>query len=166
MVVVVVLRSSPLGVALKHSLFAAMVCQSTLGCESTPPNSNVGPTIVNGREIVLPPNTLGYQRAGLLSMQTAISVGAPGTFGEFDCSLPITADVDGVHRCSLSTTLRRDTDYWIYLRDPGRAQGVDYQDEFFVGRQKVGRITQVCFPAGPCYVAGAFRIVDASGSIQ
>ena len=166
MVDVVVLRFLPLGVALKHSLFAVMVCQCTLGCERRPSNSDVGPTIVNGREIVLPPGTLGYHRAGLLSMQTAISVGATGTFGEFECSLPITADVDGIHRCSLSTTLRRDTDYWIYLRDPDRAQGVDYHDEFVVGRQKVGRVTQVCFPAGPCFVAGAFRIVDASGSIQ
>jgi hypothetical protein len=121
---------------------------------------------MNGSDITLPAGTLGYRRAGLLSAPTAISVGETGTLGEFECSLLLVADTDNIHRCSLGTTLRRGVEYWIYLRDPNRAQGSDYRDEFVVGTQKVGRVTEVCFPTGSCYRAGAFRIVDGYGSIQ
>ena len=122
--------------------------------------------IVNGADITVPAGTLGYRRAGLLAPQTAISVGATGTLGEFECLLLIAPDTESVHRCSLGITLRRDVEYWIYLRDPDRARGIDYHDEFVIGTQKIGRGTQVCFPTGSCYPAGAFRIVDRNGTIQ
>jgi hypothetical protein len=121
---------------------------------------------MNGSDITLPAGTLGYRRAGVVSPQTAINVGLVGTLGEFECSLLIVPDAENVHRCSLSATLRRDVEYWIYLRDPDRAQGIDYHDEFVVGTQNIGRVTQVCFPTGSCYRAGAFRIVDGYGTIQ
>ena len=152
--------------ALKRGLAAVIVSQCVAACGTTPPETGVGPTIVNGGEITLPPNTLGYRRAGLLSTRTAINVGATGTLGEIECLLIVTSDADGVHRCSLSTTLRRNVDYWIYLRDPDRVQGIDYHDEFVVGTQKVERATQVCFPTGACYRAGMFRVIDNSGRVE
>jgi hypothetical protein len=151
---------------LKYALLAVFASQCVLGCGSSRPDTGVAPTIVNGTDITLPAGAVGYRRAGLLPPQTAISVGLTGTLGEFECLLPIAPDTESLHRCSLGTTLRRDVDYWIYLRDPDRAQGIDYHDEFFIGTQKIGRVTQVCFPTGSCYRAGAFRIVDRYGTIQ
>jgi len=151
--------------ALKYGLLALFASQCLLGCGSRP-ETGVAPTIVNGTDITLPAGTLGYRRAGSLPPQTAINVGPTGTLGEFECLLPIAPDAESIHRCSLGTTLRRDVDYWISLRDPDRAQGIDYHDEFFVGTQKIGRVTQVCFPTGACYMAGAFRLVDRYGTIQ
>jgi hypothetical protein len=153
-------------VPLKYVLLALFASQCALACGSSRPDTGVGPTIVNGSDITLPAGTLGYRRAGLLSAPTAISLGVTGTLGEFECSLLIAADAENIHRCSLSTTLRRDVEYWIYLRDPDRAQGIDYHDEFVVGTQTIRRVTQVCFPTGSCYRAGAFRIVDGYGTIQ
>jgi hypothetical protein len=149
---------------LKCALVALFASQCVLGCGSSRPDTGVAPT--NGSDITLPAGTLGYRRVGLLPAQTAISVGLTGTLGQFECSLLIVPDAENIHRCSLSTTWRRDIEYWIYLRDPGRAQGIDYHDEFFVGTQKIGRVTQVCFPAGSCYMAGAFRLVDGNATIQ
>ena len=151
---------------LKYALFALFVSPCVLGCGSSRPDTGVEPTITNGADITLPAGTLGYRRAGMLSPQTAINVGLTGTLGEFECSLLIVPDADNIHRCSLSTTLRRNVEYWIYLRDPGRPQGIDYHDEFVVGTQNIRRVTQVCFPTGSCYRAGAFRIVDRYGTIQ
>jgi hypothetical protein len=151
---------------LKYALLAVFASQCVLGCGSSRPDTGVAPTIVNGTDITLPAGTVGYRRAGLLPPQTAISVGLTGTLGEFECLLAIAPDTESIHRCSLGTTLRRDVDYWIYLRDPDRAQGIDYHDEFFIGTQQIGRVTQVCFPTGSCYRAGAFRIVDRYGTIQ
>lgn len=151
---------------LKYALFALCVSQCVLGCESSRSNTGIAPTIMNGGDITLPAGTLGYRRAGLLPAQTAITIGLTGTLGQFDCSLLILPDAENVHRCSLGTTLQRDVEYWIYLRDPDRAQGIDYHDEFFVGTQRIGRVTQVCFPTGSCYMAGAFRIIDRYGTIQ
>lgn len=151
---------------LKHALLAVFASQCVLGCGSSRPDTGVAPTTVNGAEITLPAGTLGYRRAGLLSAPTAINVGQTGTLGEFECLLLTAPDTDSIHRCSLGTTLRRDVEYWIYLRDPDRAQGIDYHDEFVVGTQNIGRVTQVCFPTGSCYRAGAFRIVDGYGTIR
>ena len=151
---------------MKYALLALFASQCVLGCGSSTPDTGVAPTIVNDRDITLPAGTLGYRRAGLLPAQTAINVGLTGTLGEFECSLLMAPDAENIHRCSLSTTLRRDVEYWIYLRDPDRAQGIDYHDEFVVGTQRVGRVIQVCFPAGSCYRAGAFRVVDRYGTIQ
>jgi hypothetical protein len=151
---------------LKYALFALCVSQCVLGCGSSRPDTAVAPTIMNGADITLPAGALGYRRAGLLAPQTAISVGPAGTLGEFECLLLTAPGTDSIHRCSLSTALRRDVEYWIYLRDPDRAQGIDYHDEFFVGTQRIGRVTQVCFPTGSCYMAGAFRIIDRYGTIQ
>jgi hypothetical protein len=153
-------------IPLNYLLLALVASQCALGCGSSRPDTGVGPTIMNGSDITLPAGTLGYRRAGSLSAQTAISVGEKGTLGEFECSLLRAPDADNVHRCSLSTTLRRNVEYWIYLRDPDRAPGVDYRDEFVVGTQRVGRATEVCFPTGSCYPAGAFRIMDGYGTIQ
>jgi len=152
--------------ALKHALFAVCVSQCVLGCGSSRPDTGVAPTVVNGGEIALPAGTLGYRRAGLLPARTAITVGASGTLGEFECVLPTAPDTESIHRCSLGTTLRRNVEYWIYLRDPDRAQGIDYHDEFVLGTQNIRRVTQVCFPTGACYRAGAFRVVDGYGTIQ
>jgi hypothetical protein len=153
-------------VPMKYVLLVLVASQCVLGCGSARPDTGVGPTIMNGTKVTLPAGTLGYRRPGSLSPQTAISVGLTGTLGEFECSLLVVPDADNIHRCSLSTTLQRDVEYWIYLRDPGRAQGIDYHDEFVLGTQNVGRVTQVCFPTGSCYRAGAFRIVDRYGTIQ
>jgi hypothetical protein len=151
---------------LKYALLALFASHCVLGCGSSRPDTGVAPTVMNGTDITLPAGTLGYRRAGLLSTQTAINLGLTGTLGQFECSLLIVPDTESIHRCSLSTTLRRGVEYWIYLRDPDRAQGIDYHDEFFVGTQKIGRVTEVCFPTGSCYRAGAFRIVDGYGTIQ
>lgn len=151
---------------LKHALLALFASQCVLGCGSSRPDTGVAPTIMNATDITLPAGTLGYRRAGLLSAQTAINVGVTGTRGQFECSLLIAPDTENIHRCSLSTTFRRGVEYWIYLRDPDRAPGIDYHDEFFVGTQTIGRVTQVCFPAGSCYMAGAFRLVDGNATLQ
>ena len=151
---------------LRNVLFALCVSQCVVGCGSSRPDTSVAPSITNGTDITLPAGTLGYRRAGLLSAQTAISVGVMGTLGQFECSLLLMPDSENIHRCSLSTTLQRDVEYWIYLRDPDRAQGIDYHDEFVVGTQNIRRVTEVCYPTGSCYRAGAFRIVDGYGAIQ